>query len=121
MIPGEFILKEEEIVINSGKAVKEIAVTNIGDRPIQVGSHFHFFEVNRFLTFDREEAYGYRLDIASGTAIRFEPNETKTVQLVEIGGKKRIKGLNHLTDAQINDTTKAEAVFRAKQSAFMSK
>lgn len=118
MIPGEIILNEEEIEINALYDKKEITVTNKGDRPIQVGSHFHFFEVNRFMKFERKEAYGYRLNIPSGTAIRFEPNETKVVELVEIAGNKRIKGLNNLTDAQMNETTKGKALLNAKVKGF---
>lgn len=118
MIPGEVILKNEFIEININKNVKKITVTNTGDRPIQVGSHFHFFEVNKSIKFNREEAYGYRLDIPSGTAIRFEVNETKEVQLVELGGNKIVRGLNNLTDSQINSTTKAKALLNTKLKGF---
>lgn len=105
MIPGEILVKNESIALNTGLKTKRITATNRGDRPIQVGSHFHFFETNRFLSFDRAAAWGYRLDIPSGSAVRFEPNETKTVGLVEIAGKKRVLGLNRLTDGEIGDAT----------------
>ncbi|MDD6617526.1 MAG: urease subunit beta, partial [Clostridiales bacterium] len=83
---GEIIPLDREIILNEGKNTIEIMVANAGDRPVQVGSHFHFFEVNRCLKFDREKAYGYHLDIPSGTSVRFEPGEEKKVQLTEIGG-----------------------------------
>lgn len=118
MIPGEVIIKNEFIEINANKNIKKITVTNIGDKPIQIGSHFHFFEINKYMKFNREEAYGYRLDIPSGTAIRFEANETKEVQLVELGGNKIVKGLNNLTDAQVNVTTKEKSLLNAKLKGF---
>ncbi|MDF2960966.1 MAG: ureB [Paenibacillus sp.] len=97
MIPGEYRVKAGEIELNKGKRTRDLVVVNSGDRPIQVGSHFHFFEVNRALDFDRAEAFGMRLNIASGTAVRFEPGEEKPVQLVELGGAKLSYGLNNLT------------------------
>lgn len=97
-VPGEVICEKGDIELNSGKDTAVIAVTNTGDRPVQVGSHFHFFEVNRALHFRRALAYGMRLDIPSGTAVRFEPGETKRVQLVEIGGTREVYGLNGLVD-----------------------
>ncbi len=119
MIPGEVIIKNREIKINRGLETKEIAVSNTGDRPIQIGSHIHFFEVNKFLKFDREQAFGFRLDIASGTSIRFEVDETKTVKLVALAGNKIARGLNNLTDAQINDSTLASALNKAKLKGFI--
>jgi urease subunit gamma/beta len=116
---GEVIIGEENVEINSGLETITIAVTNKGDRPIQVGSHFHFFEVNKYLEFDRELAYGYRLDIASGTAVRFEPNETKEVELVELRGKRRVIGLNNLTDAQVNKNTLPASVLKAEIKGFV--
>lgn len=101
MVPGEIITGKNFIELNKGKETKQLKVSNLGDRPIQVGSHFHFFEVNKFLSFNRQESYGMHLDIPSGTSIRFEPGEEKTVQLVAFGGRKRIYGLNNLTCAQI--------------------
>ncbi|NOU91627.1 urease subunit beta [Paenibacillus sp. LMG 31456] len=100
MIPGEYRIKAGEIELNKGKKTSAMVVVNIGDRPIQVGSHFHFFEVNRALKFDRAAAFGMRLNIASGTAVRFEPGEEKPVQLVELGGAKLSYGLNNLSQGE---------------------
>lgn len=111
---GEIISENAQILLNEGKEVVEIEVTNIGDRPIQVGSHFHFFETNRLLRFDRRKAYGYRLDIPSGTSVRFEPGEAKTVQLVELGGRKRVFGLNDLTCTQTGSHTLEKAMQNAR-------
>ena len=97
MKPGAMVIADREIVLNEGKENRELLVANVGDRPVQVGSHYHFFEVNRLLTFDREPAFGSRLDIPSGTSVRFEPGEEKKVQLVELGGKKLVYGCNDLT------------------------
>ncbi|NOU99702.1 urease subunit beta [Paenibacillus planticolens] len=97
MVPGEYRISKGSIEMNTGRQTVEIIVTNTGDRPVQVGSHFHFFEVNRALAFPRELAFGMRLDIPAGTAVRFEPGEQKPVQLVELGGAKRSYGLNNLT------------------------
>jgi urease subunit beta len=97
VIPGEYRLKSDDIEINAGRRTVQLDVTNTGDRPIQVGSHFPFFEVNRALKFNRETAFGMRLDIAAGTAVRFEPGEEKTVTLVEIAGSWQVHGLNGLT------------------------
>lgn len=103
MIPGEYFLKKEPIELNAGRRTVSIIVINTGDRPVQVGSHIHFFEINRQMDFDREKAFGMRLDIPSGTAVRFEPGEEKEVQLVEIGGHRTIYGINHLTNGDTND------------------
>ncbi len=116
---GAVIPKDREIILNEGKKTRTLLVRHTGDRPVQVGSHFHFFEVNRQLEFDRAEAYGYRLDIPSGTAIRFEPGEEKEVQLTELGGARRVYGLNDLTCMQATETTKAQAVERAKLRGFI--
>jgi urease subunit gamma/beta len=93
--PGETMCASGQIVANEGRATKKLDVTNTGDRPVQVGSHYHFVETNRALTFDRKAAYGMRLDIPAGTAVRFEPGETRTVSLVAIAGAKAIKGGNN--------------------------
>ena len=93
---GEIIPADREITLNEGKNTVKILVANKGDRPVQVGSHYHFFEVNKCLSFDRETAYGYHLDIPSGTSVRFEPGEEKEVQLTQMGGRKRVFGLNDL-------------------------
>lgn len=98
MIPGEYRLGREAIELNPNRAVIDMIVSNTGDRPIQVGSHFHFFEVNRSLKFARERAFGMRLNIPAGTAVRFEPGEEKPVRLVELGGRKQVYGLNGLTN-----------------------
>jgi urease subunit beta len=96
MIPGEIITAEGAIVLNAGREAITMTVANTGDRPIQVGSHYHFFETNTALAFDRERARGYRLDIAAGTAVRFEPGQTREVQLVPIAGARVICGFNGL-------------------------
>ena len=121
MIPGEIIVKDIPVMINAGRCVKTINVKNTGDRPIQVGSHFHFFEVNKYLLFDRSEAYGFRLDIPSGTAVRFESGESKSVELVELAGKKRVCGLNNLTDAQASDTERPASLQKARLKGFIGK
>jgi urease subunit beta len=94
MHPGEYILGEGEIELNAGRPVARVVVGNTGDRPIQAGSHFHFYEVNQALVFDRGIAYGMRLDIPAGTAIRFEPGEEKEVPLVALGGARLVYGHN---------------------------
>lgn len=118
MKPGEFIIKNQLIELNSGRKAKMISVVNKGDRPIQIGSHFHFFEVNKFLQFNREEAFGYRLDIPAGTAVRFEPEEEKEVTLIKLAGKQRIIGFNNLTENQVNESTKQKALLNAKLRGF---
>ena len=104
MIPGEYILAKEDIECNVGRATLRIPVVNTGDRPVQVGSHFHFFEVNRQMEFDRAQAFGMRLNIAAGTAVRFEPGEEKEIELVTLGGKRNAIGINNL----VNGSTKRE-------------
>ena len=94
MIPGEYFIDEGDITLNQGRKVIELTVANTGDRPIQVGSHYHFFETNLALSFDRAAARGFRLDIAAGTAVRFEPGQERTVALVEFGGDRRIYGFH---------------------------
>ena len=103
MIPGEFIIKEGTIEYNKGKEAIQLEVENIGDRPIQIGSHFHFYEVNDYLKFDREKAYGKRLDIPSGTAVRFEPGDKKVINLIEIGGTRRVYGLRNLDGRRVKE------------------
>ena len=92
MIPGEMFIREGEITLNAGRKTVTLAVTNSGDRPIQVGSHYHFFETNPALKFERQKARGMRLDIAAGTAVRFEPGQTREVTLVALAGKRMIYG-----------------------------
>ena len=94
MKPGEVITKNEQIELNKDIKVTKIKISNSGDRPVQVGSHYHFFETNEYLVFDREQSYGKRLNIPSGTAVRFEPGQSKDVELIEINGLKKIFGFN---------------------------
>lgn len=95
MIPGEYIIAEgADIVLNEGKEITTVNVVNRGDRPVQIGSHFHFAEVNSELEFDRDAAYGKRLDIPAGTAARFEPGDSRSVNLVDFGGNREIHGFN---------------------------
>ncbi|MBC7574546.1 MAG: urease subunit beta [Herminiimonas sp.] len=94
MIPGEMLIEPGEIELNVGRATATLNVANSGDRPIQVGSHFHFYETNPALHFNRADAYGMRLDIAAGTAVRFEPGQQRTVQLVALGGDRIVYGFN---------------------------
>jgi urease beta subunit len=111
MIPGELFPAEGEIILNVGRATQVLDVANVGDRPIQVGSHFHFFEVNRFLRFERSAAYGFRLDIPAGASVRFEPGEERTVQLVALGGRRIVRGLNGLVNGPLDDPqTRARAL-----------
>jgi urease subunit beta len=110
MIPGEYILAKGDIKCNVGRATCRIAVVNTGDRPVQVGSHFHFFEVNRQMEFNRAQAFGMRLNIPAGTAVRFEPGEEKEVELVTFGGKRNAFGINNLVNGSTTgegDKTKA--------------
>ena len=101
MIPGELILKDEDIVCNEGKTHTVVAVKNTGDRPIQIGSHYHFFEVNKALQFDREAAYGKRLNIPAGAAVRFEPGDEKDVTLIDFAGERRVFGFNNEVDGSL--------------------
>jgi urease subunit beta len=121
MIPGEYILAAGDIIANEGRREIELEVANTGDRPIQVGSHFHFFEVNRALEFNRAAAYGMRLNIPAGTAVRFEPGDMKKVLLVEIGGSGKVYGLNGLTNGPANESTKQKALKRALDQGFKNK
>lgn len=104
MIPGEIVLGDGEIVANEGKETVEVAVVNSGDRPVQIGSHFHFFEVNKALNFDRESARGFRLNIPAGTAVRFEPGDSRTVELTALGGRRRVFGLRNLVNGPLDGT-----------------
>ena len=111
MIPGEYLLRADPIELNAGRETRRIEVSNRGDRPVQVGSHFHFFEVNRCLGFDRTAAYGMRLNIAAGTAVRFEPGDTREVELVALGGTREVFGLNELVEGPLDDDhVRAEAL-----------
>ncbi len=112
MIPGEFFIKSGDIELNEGRATRTIEVINSGDRPIQVGSHIHFFEVNRALLFDREESFGYRLNIPAGTAVRFEAGEQKSIELVELGGERRVIGVNNLSNSTTLSSADREAAMK---------
>jgi urease beta subunit len=118
MIPGEYLLAAEPIELNAGRPTARLEVSNRGDRPVQVGSHCHFFEVNRWLVFDRAAAYGMRLNVAAGTAVRFEPGDTREVELVAIGGTREVFGLNQLVDGPLDDP-KVRAAALAAADAFV--
>jgi urease beta subunit len=120
--PGEIILGEGDIVAFNGRQTVEIIVANTGDRPIQVGSHCHFFEANRALRFDRERAYGFRLQVPAGTAVRFEPGEDKRVTLVSIGGNRVAYGINGLVNGRLDDpNVRAKAMTAAREAGFIAK
>lgn len=117
--PGEIITPDQDIELNAGRRKVKIKALNTGDRPIQVGSHYHFFEVNRALQFDREKSYGMHLDIPAGTAVRFEPGESKEVTLAEFGGTGEVYGLNSLTNGSTRSPErKALAMKRAQDRGF---
>lgn len=118
MIPGEYVLGEGDIEANVGRRVERVTVANTGDRPIQVGSHFHFFEANRALVFERAKAFGMRLNIPAGTAVRFEPGDEKSVELVELGGAREVHGLNALTEGRASEAERGAAVTRAGAAGF---
>lgn len=103
MIPGEYILDGKDIELNPGRTVVKLSVTNTGDRPIQIGAHYHFFETNKALVFDRIKAYGTRLDLPSGTSVRFEPGDTKEVNLIPYGGRRVVYGFNGLVNGRLDD------------------
>jgi urease beta subunit len=103
VVPGEYLLESDDIEINPGRPLVTLPVTNRGDRPVQVGSHCHFMEANRALAFDRPAAYGMRLNIAAGTAVRFEPGDTREVELVAIGGRRELRGVNRLVEGRLDD------------------
>ncbi len=117
MIPGEYILADEPIIANKNRETRKIKVSNSGDRPIQVGSHIHFFEVNKALDFPREQAYGFRLNIPAGTSIRFESGDSKEVEITEYGGKKIVFGMNGLVNGEL-DAKKLDALKKAKEKGF---
>jgi urease beta subunit len=109
MIPGEYILDGQEIELNAGRPVVTLSVNNTGDRPVQIGAHYHFFEVNQALVFDRHAAYGMRLDLPSGTSARFEPGEVKKVNLIPYGGRRIVYGFNGLVMGRLDDPYTREA------------
>jgi urease beta subunit len=119
IVPGEILYGPGEIEAFDGRETRQMLVSNTGDRPIQVGSHCHFFEVNRALTFEREQAFGFRLCIPAGTALRFEPGEQKRVTLVALAGARRAHGINGLTEGAVDDpSTKTAALHRAIERGF---
>jgi urease subunit beta len=117
MIPGEYILADEPIIANKNRKTRKIKVSNSGDRPIQVGSHTHFFEVNKALDFPREQAYGFHLNIPAGTSIRFESGDSKEIELTEYGGKKIVFGFSGLVNGDL-DIKKQDALKKAKEKGF---
>lgn len=120
MFPGELVPADGSVALNAGREAVPVTVANTGDRPIQVGSHFCFFEVNRALRFDRTRAYGMRLDIPAGTSIRFEPGDEREVQLIPLGGRRVVRGLNGLIDGALDDPEVRELAFRrARERGFM--
>ena len=122
VVPGEILFGAGDVEALKGRATKELTVKNTADRPVQVGSHCHFFEANRALRFDREQAFGFRLCIPAGTAVRFEPGEEKRVTVVALAGKRVAHGINGLTDGSLDDAqVKAKALSRAAERGFSGK
>jgi urease subunit beta len=119
MIPGEYFLSKNPIIANIGKKTIKINVKNTGDRPIQVGSHTHFFETNRALMFQRKKTFGYHLNIPSGTSLRFEPGDSRNVELTEFGGKKIVFGFNSLVNGKLTKKQKEISVSKLKKNGFM--
>ncbi len=120
MIPGEALPAGGDVELNADRETVTLTVASVGDRPIQVGSHFHFFETNRALKFDREAAFGMRLNIPAGNAVRFEPGDEKEVELVAIGGRRVVRGMNGLTEGPLDDEEIREAALgRAREKGFM--
>jgi urease beta subunit len=118
MIPGELFVRADPIQANTGRETVKIEVANTAGRPIQVGSHFHFFEVNKALVFPRRLAFGKHLNIPAGTAVRFEPGDRKTVTLVSFAGTQEVYGLNNLTQGPATEATREAALERVKASGF---
>jgi urease subunit gamma/beta len=116
--PGEILPADGDIELNAGRRRATLVVRNTGDRPVQIGSHFHFFEVNSALDFDRAAAFGMRLDVPAGTAVRFEPGDEQEVTLTELGGHRRVHGLNRLTEGTVGEADRAAALARASENGF---
>jgi urease subunit beta len=120
MIPGESLPADGDVKLNEGREIASVTVANTGDRPVQVGSHFHFFEVNKALGFDRESAYGMRLNVPAGSSVRFEPGDEREVELVKIGGRRVVYGFNGLTEGALDDPGVREEAFRqAREQGYM--
>ncbi|MCH7647313.1 MAG: urease subunit beta [Nitrosopumilus sp.] len=117
MIPGEYFLSDKPITANVGKSITSVSVKNTGDRPIQVGSHTHFFEVNKALEFPREKSYGCHLNIPSGTSVRFESGDTREIELTEFGGKKIVYGFSGLVNGSLEEKQN-EAFKKATEKGF---
>jgi len=117
MIPGEYFLSDDPIIANIGKSVIILDVKNTGDRPIQVGSHAHFFEINKALEFSRKKSYGFHLNIPAGTSIRFEPGDSKKIELTEFSGKKTVYGFSGLVNGSLSEKQN-EAFSKAKEQGF---
>jgi urease subunit beta len=119
MIPGEYFLSKNPIMANVGKKTIKINVTNTGDRPIQIGSHTHFFETNKALMFQRKKTFGFHLNIPSGTSLRFEPGDSRIVELTEYGGKKIVFGFNSLINGKLSNKQKEISLLKLKKKGFM--
>jgi urease subunit beta len=119
MIPGEYFLSKNPILANVGKKTIKINVTNTGDRPIQIGSHTHFFETNKALMFQRKKTFGFHLNIPSGTSLRFEPGDSRIVELTEYGGKKIVFGFNSLINGKLSNKQKEISLLKLKKKGFM--
>jgi urease subunit beta len=119
MIPGEYIIDGPDLELNAGRPVVTISVNNTGDRPVQIGSHYHFFEANKALVFDRPKAYGMRLDLPSGTSVRFEPGDTKEVKLIPYGGRRVVYGFNALVSGRLDEPyTRETSLKRCKDQGY---
>lgn len=119
IVPGELLLADSDVTINEGRETAAVTVENTGDRPVQVGSHYHFFEANPALEFDRETAFGMRLDVPAGTAVRFEPGCERDVELVAVGGEGIVRGMSGLTNGDVTDEdVKQVALERARERGF---
>lgn len=119
VVPGEYLLEDGHIELNAGRTVTPLTVANRADRPIQIGSHFHFFEVNAGLHFDREAAYGQRLNIPAGTAVRFEPGEERDIELVPLSGTREVYGMNALVSGELDRNGMRDAALgRAREQGF---
>ena len=121
MIPGEYFIPKGEVEANAGRRTERLVVVNTGDRPVQIGSHCHFFEINPLMAFNREQAFGMRLNIPAGTAVRFEPSEEKEVTLVELGGNKQAFGMNNLVNGSTTSSgQKQQSLTKAEQGNFIT-
>jgi urease beta subunit len=119
MIPGEYLFDGPDIELNAGRPVVKLKVNNTGDRPVQIGAHYHFFEVNKALVFDRAKSYGMRPDLPSGTAVRFEPGEVKEVSLIPYSGRRTVYGFNALVSGRLDDPyTREMSLKRCRQQGY---